>query len=441
MRPTLRLLVFVSLWLVSAVALLVLRAFDVPTVFLEQGWWWLGIAFFGVVILDALQAGPLGSIVTKREVPASLSLGVATTVQLAVTNTLSRKLRLTVGEAPSSKLKLSGMPADLILASGEQATLDYQVTAVERGNTQLHPLVLRVGSPLQLWQHRITLGDSIPLKIYPNFAPIVYLADVGMEQRLRQLGIHDVMSRGEGLDFKELRDFVEGDSLKQIDWKATARRRKPISREYQDERDQDIFFLLDCGRRLRHIDDGLSHFDHALNAVLLTSYIALRQGDAVGLLSFPGAERWLKPVKGKGAINTLLNKVYDLQSNSLNSDFLQAAENFSRRHHKRSLVIIVSNIRDEDTSDLAMAAKLLSKRHIVVVASMKEMALNKCLNQPVTTFNEALSYSATHGYLAERKDVLKQLATMGANVIDSSPSNLHIHLANEYLRLKKSHSL
>lgn len=446
MRPTQRLLFVVGLWLAGAVLLVILRAFSVnsfsPVIDIFMPCWWLaGIGLACCAIIDALRPGPLKSIIIERRIPTSLALGVTTPATLSITNTLNRHLTLILGEAPSPALQLQGLPVQLRLAPDSRGDVSYQVTATARGNTELQPTVLRIDSPWHLWQHRIRLGTSTPLKIYPNFAPIAYLADVGMEQRLRQLGIHDVQARGEGLEFKQLREFVEGDSLRQVDWKATARQRKPISREYQDERDQDIFFLLDCGRRLRHLDDGLSHFDHALNAVLLTAYIALRQGDAVGLLSFAGTQRWLQPVKGNAAINVLLNKVYDLQSTAMNSDFLQVAEDFSRRHRKRSLVIIISNIHEEDNQDLSMATQLLSERHTVVVASLKEMFLDQELQKPVTTFTEALNYSATHSYATERSHVLKQLATTGINIVDALPAQLHIKLANEYLRLKKSHSL
>ena len=113
--------------------------------------------------------------------------------------------------------------------------------------------------------------------------------------------------------------------MRQIDWKATSRIRKLISREYQDQRDQQVFFLIDCGRRMTAKDGELSHFDHALNSVLLLAYVALRQGDAVGLMTFGGAPRYVAARKGAGMVNVVLNALYDLQPGMSSPDYANAA--------------------------------------------------------------------------------------------------------------------
>ncbi|MYM62943.1 DUF58 domain-containing protein [Pseudomaricurvus sp. HS19] len=441
MRPALLLLAAAATWVLAAAVLAGLRyAGQLPDGWVS-GWWIAGLLLLLVAAVDALRPGPLASVAVHRQLPGSLALGVPSHVSMTIANPLSRQLDLYISEAPVAALKIEGMPARLVLPAGTEQTLSYTVTPVLRGDLLLARPVARIWSRLRLWQHRVRPGDELELKIYPDFAPVRYLAEIDMEQRMRQLGIHQALARGEGMEFKQLRNFIEGDALRQVDWKASARHRKPISREYQDERDQDIFFLLDCGRRMRHKDGELSHFDHALNAVLLTSWIAFRQGDAVGLLSFAGRERWLSPVKGDQGIKLLLNRVYDLQSTPAHSDFIQAAEDFSSRHRKRALVVIVSNVRDEDYGDLLAATKLLSRRHEVVVASMREEFLDQVMAAPVATFDDALGYAATHGYLAERRKVMEQLVVSGVSVIDTLPGSLPIQLASEYLRLKKSHRL
>lgn len=125
----------------------------------------------------------------------------------------------------------------------------------------------------------------------PDFARLYGAELMAVDHWLNQIGVRGGQRRGLGLEFHQLREFRDGDTLRQIDWKATARKRTPIAREYQDERDQQILFLLDCGRRMRSQDGDLSHFDHALNASLLLAYVALRQGDAVGAMTFAGDDR------------------------------------------------------------------------------------------------------------------------------------------------------
>ena len=121
-----------------------------------------------------------------------------------------------------------------------------------------------------------------------------------------------------------------GDSLSQIDWKASSKRQSLISRDFQEQLDQSVILMLDCGRRMRTIDGEISQFDHCLNAMLLISYVALRQGDQVGILSFGGTERWLPPVKGASSMTTVLNHLYDYETSPFPSDFSEAAERLTQ---------------------------------------------------------------------------------------------------------------
>ena len=282
------------------------------------------------------------------------------------------------------------------------------------------------------------------MKVYPNFAAVAKYALLATDQRLSQLGVLKKRRRGEGLEFHQLREYRVGDASRQVDWKATSRMRKLISREYQDERDQQVFFLLDCGRRMRALEleggDGLSHFDHALNAVLLLSYVALRQGDAVGLLSFAGDRRFLRPRKSVATVNRLLNELYDLDATPRAPDYLEAAREAMVRLPKRSLVVVVSNVRDEDDETLAPALKLLQKRHLVLLASLREQELDRVLDpkagEPVQDFQGALRAGALHEYLRHRRAAFERLRGLGVQTLDVVPGRLAVSLVNRYLELK-----
>jgi len=190
---------------------------------------------------------------------------------------------------------------------------------------------------------RIIFKCASVSKIYPNYHTLQHYLMLATQQQTQQLGIRQRQQRGDGLEFHQLREYRMGDTLRQIDWRASSRLQKMISKEYQQERDQNIIFILDSGRRMRTKDQNVSHFDQALNAVLLLSSIALQQGDAVGLNVFGGKDLFLLPKKGRTTINTLLNQVYDLHSNNNASDLIKAVEKLNNRFKKRSLVIIVSS--------------------------------------------------------------------------------------------------
>jgi len=276
------------------------------------------------------------------------------------------------------------------------------------------------------------------VKVYPNFAEVTKYTLFATDNRLSQIGIKKHRRRGEGLSFHQLRDYRAGDALRQIDWKATARLQRLISREYQDERDQQVVFLIDCGRRMLAKDDALSHFDHALNAVLLLSYVALRQGDAVGFFAFAGPQRFLPPRKGALTINTVLNNVYDLQPTTHASDYALAASELIKRLKKRSLVVLVTNLRDEDAEELRPAITLLRQRHLVVLASLQEAVLNQVAQQPVQGFDQALLLASTDIYLEQRRQAHQALKNFGVMMLDVEPAQLPVALVNRYLDIKLS---
>ena len=219
----------------------------------------------------------------------------------------------------------------------------------------------------------------------------------------------------------------------------TARKRTPIAREYEDERDQQIVFLLDCGRRMRSQDGELTHFDHALNACLLLSYVALRQGDAVGLSTFATEQlRYLAPAKGAGQLNVLLNTVYDLDSSQRSADYQAAVTQLLARQKRRSLVVLVTNLRDEDDDELLTAVQRLGKQHRVLVTSLREELLDSLRQAPVQTLSQALTYCGTVDLLNARADVHERLNAHGVPVLDATPHELGAALVTRYLEWKKA---
>ncbi len=193
----------------------------------------------------------------------------------------------------------------------------------------------------------------------------------------RVVGAHLKRRRGEGTEFQQLREYRTGDSLRQIDWKASRRALKLISRDYQDERNQQVMLMLDTGRRMLARDGALTHFDHVLNAALMVSYIALRQGDAVGLLAAGGESRFVAAKRGLGMVDSLLNSVFDLNARPVATDYLEAAMALGARQSRRALVLLITNARDEDIEDLVAAVRQLQRRHLVCVASLREEVLDR----------------------------------------------------------------
>jgi uncharacterized protein (DUF58 family) len=243
------------------------------------------------------------------------------------------------------------------------------------------------------------------------------------------------------MDFHQLREYRVGDSLRRIDWKATARMHRPISREYQDERDQVVVLLLDCGRRMTSVDGDLTHFDAALNAALLLAHVGLHHGDAVGAMTMAGEDRFVAPRKSPNTTNLLLNTLYDITPSLRTPDYYFAAVALMKRIRKRSLVVVLSNLRDEDDDTLLPALALMRRRHLVLFASLREAVLRDVLKARVHDLDSALTHAAAADYLQTRDASFRRLSQSGALVIDVEPSELPLALVNRYLDIKRTGTL
>ncbi len=428
------------LWLLGAWAVFGLAASIWPSG-LRLPWWLCGgliAVIAGVDLVWVLRRPPPQ---VERHVPGTLPVGVWCPVTLILHNPTRHPLVLQIFDHSPPELCVEGQPATLILAANGRAQLRYRVQPQHRGTTHFKPCQLGLRSPLGLWWRNHRVSGITPVRIYPNFAQVTKYALLAHDRRQGQMGIKRYRRRGEGLEFHQLREYRIGDSLRQIDWKATSRTRKLISRDYQDERDQRVVFLLDSGRRMRAEDGSLNHFDHTLNAVLLLAYIAVRQGDAVGLMSFAGEEgqqRWLAPRKGMATVNQILNTVYDLQPGLQVADYSAAAIQLLVRQKKRALVVVLTNLRDEDSDDLLPALALLRQRHLVLLASLRETVIDQTLGEPVEDFEHALTHAGAHQYLDYRTLAHTTLRHHGVLTLDARPDHLPIALANRYLAIKGS---
>jgi uncharacterized protein (DUF58 family) len=405
----------------------------------DSAWPWLA----ALVAIIALGDGLLGYVTRapaiERNVPASMSLAAWVDVTLSLRNDVTpRTIRLRVFDHFPQTFRSQGMPQLVEIEAKHFVDIAYRVRPTARGLYEFGGCEVRIASPLGLWWRKRSVALPYEVRVYPNYSTISKLLAYEVENNLQLTGVRLSRRRGEGIEFHQLRDYREGDSLRAIDWKATARTTRLITREYQDERDQQIVFLLDAGRRMLAKDAELSHFDHALNAMLLLGYVALRQGDAAGVMTVGEKRTWLAPRKGMDAINGLLNHVYGIQPQPVEVDYVAAATELAVRQRRRALIVILTNVREEDSEDLQAATSLLKRRHLVMLASLRERALDEALVRPIRSFDDSLSYAATNAYLESRQESQKLLRARGVFVDDCLSEDLPSAITSRYLAIKRA---
>ena len=390
-----------------------------------------------------LQWRGTSQLLVERRVAGSVAVGVWSPVNLKMSwpHQQLRAVTFTIHDQQPDHCEAVGQPFTVTVAAGGYALTSYKFKPNIRGDLMFGRPHVRVVSPLGLWVRQVYVGSTQLVRSLPNFAAVSRYALLATENRLSEIGVMRRRRRGEGLTFEQLREYRQGDSMRQIDWKASTRNNRLISREYEDERDQRVVFLIDCGRRMaaQASADTLSHFDHALNAVLLLSYVVVRQGDSVGLMTFGNAQsRYLVPGKSRNMVNRCLDTLYDLQPSLQTPDYVLAAKELAAKLTRRSLVVVITNVRDEDDESLSQALKLLSRRNLVLLASLREDVLDSEIAKPILNIKDAANYAAASAYFEAREGLLRSLQAQGSNVLDVTPKQLSVQLVNRYLDLKHS---
>ena len=410
------------------------------------------IAGFAVVVVAAIadyllsrRAWRGSQPVMRRHLPAAFAIGVKRAVQLSIEAQGTQTWRCRLHDHADATLVTEGLPLELDIQGGAQVETGYTVLPTSRGEVTFAPADVQVRSRWGFWDLLERLGPTDTRRVFPDFAQVARYAWFAGDRRLQELGIKTYQMRGQGTDFKQLSEYRVGDAVRHIDWRATLRLGKPIVREFQDERDQCVMLLVDCGRRMRADDRsaaiGTTHFDQVLNAVMLLSYVALSQGDAVGAMTFgtpPGSERSFAPRKGSHVLNALMGQLYDVQPTLTHSDYVAAARALLTRQRKRALVIVITNFRDEDTTELGHALQLLRRRHLVLLASLRERIVGDLMRQPLTGGEAALEVAAAHLYEQSRRDAFHRLSTRDALLADAEPERLGVELVNRYHAVKRA---
>jgi len=440
-RPGQRLIQGLLVWAALATLPLIARAW-LPALATPALLAWAGLGLAGALWalddLRRLRTRPTPA--AERRLPAALAVGVAHTVTLVLdSRQASAGEQWLVADLHPPDDPLTGLPKTLTPAAGHDHTeVRYRYRPTRRGTVTFGDIELWLPSPRRFWQGRRRIAAQRRIPVYPDFSPIARAA-LAVDKSRGRFGTRVQARQGEGLEFHELRDYQPGDSPRRIDWKATARRQRLITRHYQDEQNQSVWVLLDGGRRMALPIGDLTAFDHGLNAALLLAWSALRQGDRAGAMLFSAQQpRWLDPVHGPRGIQSLLKGFYDVHPADRASDFSEAARHFHGRWRRRALVVIISRVQSEDSDDLLAAVRMLGRRHLVMVADMELPEQAALRHACVTDLDDALRVTADAHEQQQRRELHVRLRHAGAHLVATTPDTLAERLGQAYQQLKQA---
>jgi uncharacterized protein (DUF58 family) len=413
-------------------------------------WTLCGLCLVPFLILDAvLLFFFCRRFTAERELSLTLAQGEPVKVRLLISASDSAaKGLLPTGillfDLYPSLFDCAAFPARLLRKELKTGNMEFTYTAIprERGPWFFPGLEFLYTSPLYFWRLKVFCECQARGRTFPDFKKL--MAGNALRGLLEEQGLQEIRKRGQGLEFRDLREYQEGDPVKSIDWRATGRLRSSnglwrfIVREYQEEQDQQVLCILDTGYRLRG-----DEFDAALHGTMLLSYTALKHGDAAAVMSFGSAERWVPPRKGLRNFNVIMNRLYDLQSSSAPSSPFYALESALTRLHRRTFIILISNFREEDGASLSWILPRIRQKHLLLLVSFRDAEAEHAAHRPIAElFAEGQWESAAaFSYLAARRRLYQGWEHQGLLTMEGSSDNFSSALVNRYLEVKRSGKL
>ncbi len=408
--------------------------------------WVAGALFVGIValiVLDSRSVPPAGAITVSREHEPRLSVGTANPITLKVGSAHRRAVPLVVQvrEEPPPQCAITPGPffTAILPPGGEPDEIAYTLRPGQRGQYAFGPVTLRIPGVRNLLvrQRSVTLDD--PIRVYPNIRAI-RTHDLAARRFLRAAtGLRRTRRPGEGSEFERLREYTPDDEYRRIDWKATARRGKPIARTFEAERAWNVMLLLDAGRLMGAPVGDLTKLDVAVNAALLVAHIGARQGDRVGLLAFADrVEVYVPPASGPRQAGVLLESLYTVRVQPTATDYREVFTALAAHRPQRSLVILLTDITDSYTPR-ALVPTLVSAaaRHRVVVVTLRDPELDALAHQSPTDSDAIYSRVAAERLGRERALLLATIGGRGIETLDVPADRLSGALIDTYLDLKR----
>ena len=401
----------------------------------------LAIPLIGLA--DILTLPRKKSFSVERETTRIASLRQNHRVTLHISNLSTRKRTAWIRDDVPQEFEPDPKEFVLRLGPRSRTTVHYELKATRRGKFELEQINMRVRSLLGLWQRFLVYPQPAAIHVYPDLKQLAEYAMLARTNRLSLMGVRRTRRIGMENDFERLRDYTLDDNYKYIDWKASARRLKLTVKDFQTSQSQRIIFLLDCGRLMTNESVGLSLLDHSLNAALLLSFVALRQGDSVGMIAF--ADRVLSYVPPRGGMkqmNQLLHASFDRFPELVESRYDEAFLYLNTHCKKRSLVVMVSNIIDEvNAHQIESYMRNLVGRHLPLGVLLRDHQLFDAADREPTSEPELFRAAAAAEILTWRHQVLRDLETHGVLALDVFPEDMTAPLVNSYLEIKARHLL
>ncbi|NNJ08965.1 DUF58 domain-containing protein [Chloroflexales bacterium ZM16-3] len=403
---------------------------------------WLALFYLvvvaGVLISDLLLTPGPGQIEVERINDGKLSLGAENLVTVLISNASPRPLRFTMrDEYPDA------FPCDAPFISGELSAYEvfsaqYHLRPLKRGDYAFGDVVLRYRGMLGTFVRQARYPTAAAVQVYPNVLELRKYDLLARKGLLYEQGLRPARVYGQGGEFARLREYSPDDEFRRVSWKATARRGKPIVAEVETERSQHVICLIDTGRLMAPPLGDIAKLDYVINTALLLGYVAALKGDHVGLLSFADEVGvFLSPQRGRAQFQRMIEALYNVQAEAVESDHAAALSYLQRKVRRRSLVVLFTDLVTPDAvRPLIAHMARLSRQHLIVCVTISDPNVSAAIGAPPRDARAAYTRAVAEQLRDERQAILDTLSRSGVIPVDVPADKLTISVVNTYLRLK-----
>tara|TARA_R110000868_G_scaffold57528_1_gene177558 strand:+ start:107 stop:1378 length:1272 start_codon:yes stop_codon:yes gene_type:complete len=394
----------------------------------------LALTFLDALILFATKKGLKGS----RNLSEKFSNGDQNPIQLTLENFYTFSVYAQIIDEIPEQFQARDFKIDRKLKASSKTELQYELRPTERGEYHFGKLNIYITSTFGLIARRFSFNDKAMIPTYPSFIQLRKYDLLAISNNLSQYGIKKVRRLGHTMEFEQIKDYVLGDDLRTINWKATAKKNQLMVNQFQDEKSQPVYSVIDKGRVMKMPFDGLTLLDYAINASLVISNVALKKQDKAGVFSFSKkVENRVVAERRTSQMNLILEGLYNVNTDFFESDFGRLYADIKRNITQRSLILLYTNFETLDGLHRQMPyLKGIAKSHLLVVIFFKNTELNNLITNRAETIQQAYDKVIAEKFAFEKRLIVNELKKYGIYSILTTPENLTIDTINKYLEIK-----
>jgi len=395
----------------------------------------LGMLFlFDLILLFRYKSGIKG----RRLLPEKFSNSDENPVPITIKNDYPFKVLIKVIDELPEQFQKRDFIYENVIEPLDSHDFEYQVKPVERGEYKFGILNVYVSSVLQIVGKRYRFDASQMVAVYPSYIQMRKYAFLAMSNRLTEFGLKKIRRIGHTMEFEQIKNYIPGDDIRTINWKATAKRAQLMVNQYQDEKSQPIYSLIDVGRVMKMPFEGLKLLDYAINSTLAFSNIALLKNDKAGMLAFSKKVDTIIPASNKRThINTLNEALYNIDTQFTDSDYGYLYATIKRKITHRSLLILYTNF--EHVSALKRQLpflKAIAKQHLLVTVFFENTELDELIQENAEDLQSIYHKTIAEKFAYEKRLIVKELENRGVHAILTKPQHLTVNVINKYLEFK-----